>query len=244
MASLTTRPRQADGPRLSQRLVPRPLPPSTCSACAQPATSYARTSPRRNLTPAVPPRRGTAERSTSRADPRLPRSPRGSAATSCSAGVAGRRRPHSSRRPTVAFPPRRPCRRRPAGAGVRACGPLARAAFQARIAATQRRPRPAHPRPGLAPRAALVGLCIVVAAFWSTLWSASLKLLKPFDALRGRRRVARGTTDPIPVIRPRRTRRRTAPQHGTDAHRLVAALAERERAEQRFRRLFDSAPTP
>ena len=118
------------------------------------------------------------------------------------------------------------------------------AALQAQIAATQRTTtnRLSHAQAWLL--GALVGLCVVVAAFVvDALVGVSFKLLKPFDALRQAvDAVAHGDYGTrIPVIGPAEL---AELGRSTELMRieLVAALAEREHAEQRFRRLFDSAP--
>ena len=91
---------------------------------------------------------------------------------------------------------------------------------------------------------ALLGLCVVVAVFVvDALVGVSVKLLKPFDALRRAvDAVAHGDYETrIPVIGPAEL---AELGRSTELMRieLVTALAEREGAEQRFRRLFDSAP--
>jgi PAS domain S-box-containing protein len=118
------------------------------------------------------------------------------------------------------------------------------AALQARIAATQRTTtnRLTHAQAWLL--GALVGLCVVVAGFAvDALVGVSVKLLKPFDALRQAvDAVAHGDYETrIPVIGAAEL---AELGRSTELMRieLVTALAERERAEQRFRRLFDSAP--
>jgi PAS domain S-box-containing protein len=92
--------------------------------------------------------------------------------------------------------------------------------------------------------AALVGLCVVVAALVADCIAAVwLGLLRPFRALRrATDAVTAGDYDNrIPAVGP--------PEladlgRGMELMRLrlVAALAERERAELRFRRMFDAAP--
>jgi hypothetical protein len=92
--------------------------------------------------------------------------------------------------------------------------------------------------------AALIGLCVVVAALVTDCMAAVwLGLLRPFRTLRrATDAVTAGDYDSrIPAVGP--------PEladlgRGMELmrFRLVAALAERERAELRFRRLFDAAP--
>ncbi len=118
------------------------------------------------------------------------------------------------------------------------------AALQDQIAAAQRTAtnRLTHAQAWLL--GALVGLCVVVVAFAvDALVGVSFKLLKPFGALRQAvDAVAHGDYETrIPVIGPAEL---ADLGRSTELMRieLVAALAEREGAEQRFRRLFDSAP--
>ena len=91
---------------------------------------------------------------------------------------------------------------------------------------------------------ALVGVCLVVAAFTvDALIGVTVKLLRPFRALRQAvDAVAHGQHGTrIPVIGPAEL---AGLGRSTELMRteLVAALTAREDAEQRFRRLFDSAP--
>ena len=118
------------------------------------------------------------------------------------------------------------------------------AALQARIAAAQQMTtdRLIHAQAWLL--GALVGLCVVVAAFAAdALIGVTIKLLRPFRALRQAvDAVAHGQHGTrIPVMGPAEL---ADLGRSTELMRieLVAALAERERAEQRFRRLFDAAP--
>ncbi len=92
--------------------------------------------------------------------------------------------------------------------------------------------------------AALIGLCVVVAALVTDCLAAVwLGLLRPFRALRrATDAVAAGDYDArIPEIGPSEL---ADLGRGMELmrNRLVAALAERERAEERFRSLFDAAP--
>jgi PAS domain S-box-containing protein len=92
--------------------------------------------------------------------------------------------------------------------------------------------------------AALIGMCVVVAALAAecvgVLW---LGLLRPFKALRlAAAAVTAGDYDTrIPAAGPPEL---ASLGRGMELMRLrlVAALAEREQAEQRFRRMFDTAP--
>ena len=118
------------------------------------------------------------------------------------------------------------------------------AALQARIAAVQQTTtdRLIHAQAWLL--GALVGVCVVVAAFTvDALIGVTVKLLRPFRALRQAvDAVAHGQHGThIPVIGPAEL---ADLGRSTELMRteLVAALTEREHAEQRFRRLFDSAP--
>ena len=118
------------------------------------------------------------------------------------------------------------------------------AALQARIAAVQQATakRLLHAQAWLL--GALVGLCVVVAAFTvDALIGVTVKLLRPFRALRQAvDAVAHGQHGTrIPVIGQAEL---ADLGRSTELMRteLVAALTEREHAEQRFRRLFDSAP--
>ena len=118
------------------------------------------------------------------------------------------------------------------------------AALQARIAAVQQTAteRLTHAQAWLL--GALVGVCVVVAAFTvDALIGVTVKLLRPFRALRQAvDAVAHGQHGThIPVIGPAEL---ADLGRSTELMRteLVAALTEREHAEQRFRRLFDSAP--
>jgi PAS domain S-box-containing protein len=91
---------------------------------------------------------------------------------------------------------------------------------------------------------ALIGMVVVVVALVADALAAVwLGLLRPFRALRGATdAVAAGDYDThIPVIGPREL---ADLGRGMELMRtrLVMALAQRERAEQRFRRLFDTAP--
>ena len=91
---------------------------------------------------------------------------------------------------------------------------------------------------------ALAGLCVVVAAFTAgALVEMTIHLLRPFRALRQAvDAVAHGQRwTRIPVIGPTEL---ADLGRSTELMRteLVAALTEREQAEQRFRRLFDAAP--
>ncbi len=91
---------------------------------------------------------------------------------------------------------------------------------------------------------ALAGLCVVVAAFAAAaLIGMTTQLLRPFRALRQAvDAVAHGQHGTrIPVIGPAEL---ADLGRSTELMRteLVAALTEQERAEQRFRRLFDAAP--
>ena len=91
---------------------------------------------------------------------------------------------------------------------------------------------------------ALAGLCVVVAAFAAAaLIGVTTQLLRPFRALRQAvDAVAHGQRwTRIPVIGPAEL---ADLGRSTELMRteLVAALTEREQAEQRFRRLFDAAP--
>jgi len=118
------------------------------------------------------------------------------------------------------------------------------ATLQTRIAAAQQTAtdRLTHAQAWLL--GALVGLCVVVAAFVvDALAGVTFMLLRPFRLLRiAVDAVAHGDYDSrIPVIGPTELKDlgRSLEMMRIE---LVASLAERERAEQRFRRLFDSAP--
>ncbi|MGO9781632.1 MAG: ATP-binding protein [Streptosporangiaceae bacterium] len=131
-------------------------------------------------------------------------------------------------------------RTRPYATAVRSHG----AALQAQIAAAQQTAtnRLSHTQAWLL--GALVGLCVVIAAFAvDALFGVTVKLLRPFRTLHHAvDAVAHGDYGTrIPVVGPAEL---MDLGRSTEMMRvaLVATLAERERAEQRFRRLFDSAP--
>ena len=142
--------------------------------------------------------------------------------------------------------PRRRCRPTPRRAdpyvlAIRSAG----AALQAQIAArSSRSPAALNEAQGTL-LAALIAMCVVVAALavdgMAAVW---FSLLRPFRALRlAMDSVTAGDYDTrIPAVGP--------PEladlgRGIELMRLrlVRALAEREQAEQRFRGLFESAPT-
>jgi PAS domain S-box-containing protein len=92
--------------------------------------------------------------------------------------------------------------------------------------------------------AALIGMCVVVAALVADcIATAWLGLLRPFRALRrAMDAVAAGNYDArIPAVGPSELADLGSGME-LMRNRLVTALAERERAEERFRRLFDAAP--
>jgi len=131
-------------------------------------------------------------------------------------------------------------RTRPYATAVRSRG----AALQAQIAAAQQMTanQLSHAQAWLL--GALVGLCVVIAAFTvDALFGVIVKLLRPFKALgHAVDAVAHGDYGThIPVVGPAEL---MDLGRSTEMMRvaLVATLADREQAEQRFRWLFDSAP--